>query len=394
VIWFWALGLPEYPPDFSRPQTVSASSLSSFRDARDGFVGDLACQACHQEKFTTHLATAHHRTSRLPDETSIAGSFTRGKDVMTTFNPELTFRMEARDGHFYEIAIRQKNAHVTERKEQIDLVIGSATKGQTYLYWKENGLFELPVSYWTQLHRWVNSPGYVDGSADFDRPVLPRCLECHAAYFQPRTSAPSENHYSKDNFVLGISCERCHGPGAEHVKYRSANSVSSIDTKPMPPVRLSRDRQVDVCAQCHGGAGEPIAPAFSFRPGETLSDYVRLEPPNATDRLDVHGNQAILLERSRCFQASPEMSCSTCHDVHTPERPAADYSAKCLGCHRVDQCRMVRKLGTRTASNCIDCHMPVQPSNKLVLDADNRRLQANVRNHWIRVYENVPLHKD
>jgi len=29
-----------------------------------------------------------------------------------------------------------------------------------------------------------------------------------------------------------------------------------------------------------------------------------------------------------------------------------------------------------------------------VLDADNRRLQANVRNHWIRVYENVPLHKD
>jgi hypothetical protein len=357
-------------------------------------VGDLTCQPCHREKFITYLATAHHRTSRLPDATSIAGNFSRGKDVMTTFNPELTFRMEARDGHFYETAIRHENAHVTERKERIDLVIGSATKGQTYLYWKQNGLFELPVSYWTQLDRWVNSPGYVDGSADFDRPVLPRCLECHAAYFQPMTSAPSENRYAKDNFVLGISCERCHGPGAEHVENHSANSArsisaSSIGTKPMPPLRLSRARQVDVCAQCHGGAGEPIAPAFSFRPGEPLSDYVRLQPPNASDRLDVHGNQVNLLERSRCFQGSPEMSCSTCHDVHEPERAAADYSAKCLGCHRVDQCGMVRKVGTRIASNCIDCHMPVQASNKLVLDADNQRLQANVRNHWIRVYQNV-----
>jgi hypothetical protein len=389
VIWFWALGLPEYPPNAPRPQIAPTPSLGSSRDARDGYVGNLACQSCHREKFTTYLATAHHRTSRRPDASSIAGSFSRGKDVMTTFNPELTFRMDARNGHFYETATQQKNSHVTERREQIDLVIGSATKGQTYLYWKQNGLFELPVSYWTELNRWVNSPGYVDGSADFDRPVLPRCLECHAEYFQPMTSAPSENRYSKDNFVLGISCERCHGPGAEHVKDRSANSESSVDTKPMPPLRLSRDRQIDVCAQCHGGAGDSIAPAFSFRPGETLSDYVRLQPPNVTDRLDVHGNQVNLLERSRCFQASPEMSCSTCHDVHTREHAAADYSVKCLGCHRVDQCGMVRKMGTGIASNCIDCHMPVQASDKLVLDADDRRLRANVRNHWIRVYENI-----
>jgi predicted CXXCH cytochrome family protein len=402
VIWLWALGLPPYPPAVSHAQTVSASAssasrLNASREARDGFVGDLACQPCHQEKFTTYLATAHHRTSRLPDAASIGGSFAKGKNEMTTFNPELMFRMDARDGHFYETAIRRKNGHVTEHTEQIDLVIGSATKGQTYLYWKQddweqNGLFELPVSYWTQLHRWVNSPGYVDGSANFDRPVLPRCLECHATYFQPLTAAIAENHYDKDNFVLGISCERCHGPGVEHLKNHSADSASSIGKQQMPPLHLSRERQIDICAQCHGGAGEPIAPAFSFRPGETLAEYVRLQRPNATDRLDVHGNQVNLLERSRCFQNSPEMSCSTCHDVHAPERPAADYSALCLGCHRVDQCGMVRKMGKQIASNCIDCHMPVQPSNMLVLDADDHRLQAKVRNHWIRLYPTARPH--
>jgi hypothetical protein len=309
---------------------------------------------------------------------------------MSTLNPELTFSMEARDGHFYQTALRQKEARITRRTERIDLVIGSATKGQTYLYWKQNGLFELPVSYWTELNRWVNSPGYVDGSADFDRPVTPRCLECHATYFQQNGSLPSDNHFNKVNFVLGISCERCHGPGMEHVQNHSANSGSSIGKKPTPPLGLRRDRQIDVCAQCHGGVGEPIAPAFSFRPGETLSEYVRLQEPTATDRIDVHGNQVTLLKRSRCFQSSPGMSCSTCHDVHAPERPAADYSAGCLECHQVEQCGMVRKVGNQIASNCIDCHMPVQASNLLVLDADDTRLKARVRNHWIRVYPQSP----
>jgi hypothetical protein len=327
AIWFAALSLSEYPSAVSHPQDSPANLLHSLDMERRDFVGDLACSPCHQDKFGTYLVTAHHRTSRLPGVTSIAGSFTKGKDVMTTFNPELTFRMEASNGHFYQAAIRQKRGRITKRTEQIDLVIGSATKGQTYLYWKQNGLFELPVSYWTELHRWVNSPGYVDGSADFDRPVPPRCLEFHATCFQPIPSSGPENHYNRDNIVLGISCERCHGPGMEHVQIHSANSIGK---KPMPPIGLSRDRQIDVCAQCHGGAGEPIAPAFSFRPGEALSEYVRLQQPNATDRLDVHGNQVVLLERSRCFQFSPEMSCSTCHDVHAPERPASDYSARCL----------------------------------------------------------------
>jgi hypothetical protein len=378
--------LSECPSSDSAPQNSPAATPIPPQEENRGYAGDLACRACHQEKVDSYLTTAHRKTSRLPNPTSIAGSFAKDLNEMSTLNPELTFRMESRDGHFYETAIRQKQTRTTKRTAQIDLVIGSATKGQTYLYWKQNGLFELPVSYWTDLHRWVNSPGYVDGSADFDRPVTPRCLECHATYFQQNNSSSSDNYYNRDNFVLGISCERCHGPGIEHVHDRSAHSASSNDNKTMPPVGLSRDRQIDVCAQCHGGAGEPVAPAFSFRPGETLSEFVRLQEPNATDRLDVHGNQVNLLKRSRCFLSSPEMSCSTCHNPHAPERPSAEYSARCLQCHQVEQCGMFHKAGKQIASNCIDCHMPVQASNLLVLDADDTTLKAKVRNHWIRVY--------
>jgi len=40
-------------------------------------------------------------------------------------------------------------------------------------------------------------PGYVDGSADFDRPVPPVASSVMPTLFQPMSSAPSENHYTE-----------------------------------------------------------------------------------------------------------------------------------------------------------------------------------------------------
>jgi hypothetical protein len=101
----------------------------------------------------------------------------------------------------------------------------------------------------------------------------------------------------------------------------------------------------------------------------------------------VHGNQVALLERSLCYRSSSTMSCSTCHDVHAPEKSAASYSSVCLKCHQQKDCGMFAKRGAAIAQDCINCHMPVQDSKSLALDTDEEtRLPAKVRNHWIRVY--------
>ena len=112
------------------------------------------------------------------------------------------------------------------------------------------------------------------------------------------------------------------------------------------PAKLSRDRQVDVCAICHAGIGTaPLAPAFSYIPGEPLQDYINLGTPDPNAKIDVHGNQVMLLQRSRCFQSSPAMSCSTCHNVHVPQRDAAAFSSHCLSCHKAESCGEFKKSG-------------------------------------------------
>jgi hypothetical protein len=362
----------------------------------NGYVGDAACQTCHVKEFQGYEQTRHHRTSQLPSNSTILGKFTSGRNTLSTLNPQVNFRMDAKSDAFFETAITGKVGQKKARTERIDLVIGSGRKGQTYLYWRGNQLFELPVSYWTATGRWANSPGYVDGSADFERAITPRCLECHATSFDSLPD-PSGSHFDRRSFVLGISCERCHGPAADHVRRHTANTETPTATiasttfsekpgKPLPPIETVRERQIDICGQCHGGVGESAKPALSFRPGEPLGDSIRLEAFDPRASVDVHGNQVALLEKSRCFQSSASMTCSTCHDAHNPEREAATYSDRCLTCHKPQSCPTVAKMSHSEPANCIDCHMPIQISKSLVLDIDDEQVGARVRTHWIRAY--------
>jgi hypothetical protein len=358
--------------------------------AKDPFansVGDEACRSCHQAKVESYYRTAHRLTSQTADQDSVVGTFNEGANFMRTSNPNLFFRMDANEKGFFQTAVWGTPPNTWSRTERLDLVIGSGGKGQSYLFWNEDELFQLPVGYSTVLRQWINGPGYRDGTANFERPIIPRCLECHATYFKALEPLPSGNRYDKTDFVLGISCERCHGPGREHVARYSSKPPAGSDPAIVNPAKLSRERQFEVCSQCHGGQGvRELVPAFSYVPGQPLANYVDLGPVDSGADIDVHGTQVVLLEKSRCFQASSNMSCATCHDVHEPERSLATFSQRCLTCHKIETCGVYPKLGREIASNCIDCHMPNQESTVVFLDVNGKKSNPRFRTHWIKVY--------
>ena len=235
--------------------------------------GVQACLPCHQSIVETYLQTTHAITSRPANAKSIKGSFTPGQNVLRTTSENTWFEMEERDGRLYQTAVSPDS----RRSERFDLVIGSGRRGQTYLYWRDGLLYQLPVSWLAQAGSWIGSPGYEQGKLHFDRAVPERCLGCHVTYLSPTRR------------VLGISCEKCHGAVEEHAQLRRAAS----------------------CASCHSGSGESGA-------------------------ADVHGNQVALLARSKCRN----LTCSTCHNVHRPETSLNDISRNCIGCHQVRRCKV------------------------------------------------------
>lgn len=354
--------------------------------AQSAYAGDDACRSCHGNMTDEYHHTAHFLTSMVPNSQTILGKFTAGDNVLKTANPNLFFQMEEKhavgkqDG-FFQTAVAGAPPNTSMRSERFAIVVGSGEKGQTYLYWEDDQLFQLPVSWWTKLG-WVNSPGYRDGFANFDRAIIPRCLECHATHFQ--SMPPPINRYSTAGFSLGIQCEKCHGPGGEHIEREKAKSAASTGTVILNPAHFSRDRQMDLCAWCHAGHGQPLRPTFSYVPGEPLAEYVQFPPHDPTAPLDVHGDQVDLLKQSRCYRSS-NMTCLTCHDVHIAQHDAVEYSKRCLTCHKPDSATFA-KASHPVTKNCIGCHMPRQETNLIVFDWKGTTVRPEMTNHWIKIY--------
>lgn len=373
---------PAAAPTPSLSQSVPSADQPP--NGRNNYAGDDTCAGCHQERAGSYHRTAHYLTSRLPSKDSILGDFSPARNLLKTKNPNLYFRMEARSDGFFQTAVQGIEPYTSTRSERFGLVVGSGGKGQTFLFWKGELLFQLPISYWREVG-WVNSPGYTDGVAYFDRPVNPRCLECHGTQFE--SLSPPPNRYRRTGFILGITCEKCHGPGQRHAQSyasKSANVPSAAGI--LDPARFSRQQQMDLCAWCHAGQGLSLVPSFSYLPGEPLEKYVELSQPDPDAVIDVHGSQIELLEKSRCFQSST-MTCLTCHDVHAPEKAPAAFSEYCLGCHKLET---HPALGQPIAEHCVDCHMPKQQTGLIVFDWQGRKISPEVRNHWIKVYRPTP----
>jgi hypothetical protein len=347
-------------------------------------VGDTACVSCHQQK-ETYERTAHRLTSRRPTRQSIQGSFTAGENVLRTSNPYLYFRMDSTRSGFFETAVIGRAPDTTVQSGRIAFVTG-LRKGQSFLYWGDDDrLFQLPVSYWEGVG-WANSPGYIDGRPNFDRPIPPRCLECHATSFASAPGANFINAYERSGITLGIRCETCHGSGQTHVRHERSPLRAILPTAIVNPARLPRARQLDGCALCHGGATALATQPFTYVPGQQLHKQADLWAARPdTEAVDVHGNQVALLQRSRCFTLS-EMTCITCHDVHQQQRDVVGFSEKCLTCHKIESCGLFPQHGQELAGRCVDCHMPTLTSSTVISSSHGEKFRVKVRTHWIKVY--------
>lgn len=355
------------------------------------FAGEATCGNCHKDIYENHIRSAHYLTSQPASKKFIKGDFETGKNKFV-FDSLDAIVMEQRGDSFYQSEYYKGSKKNTER---FDIVIGSGNKGQAYLYWKDDRLFQLPISFFTAAKRWANSPGFIN-APNFNRQIDARCLECHSTYFNTISfSLGGIEQYDHKEIVYGVTCEKCHGPGLKHVEYQTENPKTAVGKYIINPARFSRIQKLEMCALCHGGSLKKTKPSFSFAPGDSLYKFfAENKTAPKPDDIDVHGNQYGLLLSSKCFTRSKNLTCLTCHDIHENERgEVAIFSQRCMSCHN-DQhnktCKLTASLGDRINTNCIDCHMPVKSSEiidvKLAGSVENTA--ALVRSHYISIYPN------
>jgi hypothetical protein len=355
------------------------------------FAGSLACANCHKNIYDSHIHTAHYLTTRPASEEFIKGSFEPGKNTFA-YDERMVVAMEKRDSGFYQVGYYDNVERITKR---MDIVVGSGSKGQTYITRSQNQLFQLPVSYFTAANKWANSPQYPTHPVLFNRPITSRCLECHSTFAKKISAPDAEPESFGQQIIYGIDCEKCHGPAANHVAFQTQNPQEKKAKFIINPATFTRQQSLDLCALCHGGRLHKLKPSFTFAAGNKLSDYFAFDTLTPSpDKVDVHGNQYGLLRSSKCFRMSQTMTCTTCHNPHDNERGKTElFSQRCVSCHNGSHnniCKLTASIGPSITKNCIDCHMPLKASKSIteLLPGDTTPTAALIRSHFIAVYNN------
>ena len=373
------------------------TSPPPIEQAKSDYVDPAVCATCHDDIAATYRKTGMGRSFYRPTPQNVIEDYVQ-KNSLDHKPSGMSYTMVEHDGKFFQrrhmIGFDGKETNVVE--ERVDYIIGSGNHARTYLHRTPQGkLTELPVSWYTERSgSWAMSPGYDSANQeDIRRTITPECMFCHNGYPQIDQNAPP-NHADSGvfpaNLPEGIDCQRCHGPGRAHVAAaRKSNSDPRlIRTSIVNPRTLSRDRQMEVCLQCHLETSSRNMPneiraydrgVSSYRPGQPLGDYKIYfdRVKDAKDDTFEVAHAAYRLRQSKCFLNS-DMTCLTCHDPHDIPRGAEaskTYIAACENCHH----NAVHKVATPVGSDCISCHMPKRRTEDAV--------HLVMTDHFIRRYQ-------
>jgi len=283
------------------------------------FTGARACAPCHPAQARSQAAS-HHATALRPAAQTDLAQRLSARPLRERSGVEFAYAQSA-DG----VAVT-----VTQDAARVDAVLewafGAGAQAITPVGRRDGKYFEHRLSWYREAGHAARTLGHPGTPSETPEKALgitqapaaiTQCFQCHATAVKPGPDLSA--------MQPGVTCERCHGPGAAHVKSASPSDVVRLS-------KLSARESVLFCAECH----------------------------RATAPLDDPGSvryQPVGLMASRCFRVSGTLSCVTCHDPHADASlDHKFYAPKCLACHATGGAP-IRECRRASGGDCLACHM-------------------------------------
>jgi hypothetical protein len=231
----------------------------------------------------------------------------------------------------------------------VSWVFGSGHFGQTYVFEKNGTFFESNLSYYPAIHGLDFTTGHrrapaANLDAALGQPQNPdtihSCFGCHT------TASTTRGRFDSSRLISGVTCEACHGPGAQHVAAMTMGRGDQASTFILNPATLPPQDSVDFCGACHRTRLDAVETG--------ISGVLFIRFP------------ATRLQVSRCWGSAgdPRLTCMACHDPHVPlVTTSASYDKNCLSCHASSAASKPSpdhpgKGCPVGQKECTSCHMP------------------------------------
>jgi len=238
-------------------------------------------------------------------------------------------------------------------------VVGSGRFGHTFLLEKGGRYMESRLSYYPPISAWGWTPGQQQ-QTPFRAPmgnVMPEgdtiaCFACHSTYVVHEAGT-----IHADRSIFNVGCERCHGPGKEHVaSVRAGKGIGALYTFR----EASAETMMRLCGECHRGPEAVPEAELATHP-------------------DLPRFAGTALAASACYKKSAgKLTCITCHSPHARvSTDLAAYDRGCRSCHD-GGAKEKPACPVNPRDGCVNCHMPAESLGE--------PKALKFRNHWIRIF--------
>ena len=342
--------------------------------SKQPITGAQACAKCHAAIHQQWAASFHAKMLQPATDLNVKGNFVATKVVLRGS----TYLLQHRAARFY---VTESDLKGTAWEHRVEYTLGDRRIQQYLTTLPDGRIIVLPPTWDLIRKTWMHD---VDSGNPEEDPgsVLQvwnkSCYTCHVTRAEKNFDV-RQLRYQTTWQDSGISCESCHGLGADHVQAATAagtdaNKRALVNSKIVNPAHLDATRSSMLCAQCHSFRD---IDAVGFTAGADYYDFfvplleARLPSsenlaywPDARPRW--LANEAIAFWQSQCFLKGGA-TCSTCHpqphniDVKLNPQLRPDNNALCTNCHTAIAkgiAKHTHHAANTPGSSCIECHMP------------------------------------
>ncbi len=395
------------------------ASPSFFEKGTDGYVGSESCIQCHEKEVHDWKKSHHFRSMEVATPKNVLGDFNQQQvhyhGVTTTFytktidgKTEFWVNTDDENGDLKDYKISYSFGFTPLQQYLIEFSGGrlqtlqwcwdtrpKSEGGQRWYHLYEND----KVLAGDELH-WTGR--------NFNWNFM--CADCHSTHLVKNFDLKTLT-YNTQFSELNVSCEACHGPAENHLKWTSElqNELGAASPqellkklnaqprdynekevgfetslsqkaswtwnnelkKPERSHPLKSHNQTESCARCHSHRNvirDGFAPPHPFMDDFILTNLKpELYHPDGQIKEEVYVYGSFLQSKMH----AKGVVCTDCHNPHTNELKLPMESL-CLQCHSAQEYHTPKHhhhaMGSKGAQ-CVDCHM----TGKTFMGVDFRR---------------------
>jgi len=352
-------------------------------ESKSEYVGKESCVECHEAEYKDWSGSDHDLAMDIANDSTVLGDF----NDATLFRNMQHHKMykkgkqyfvytDGAEGKMQEYQVKYVFGHYPLQQYLVafdggrlqTLALTWNSKDNNWYYMADSVYHGMSVTHTNWLH-WTNQAQNWNSM----------CADCHSTNLQKGYDVDADSYHTTWS-EIDVSCEACHGPASEHLKWAALADYARADFVnyglPIKTSGIDNKQYIDNCARCHSrrsimGDFNPhsksiynhISPVLPREPNWHIDGQIKEEDY-------VYGS----FTQSRMFME--EVACNDCHNVHSGKL-ILDGNDLCLQCHKAQDYdtknhtfhKAYGELGESVISaagvkfevgsgtDCINCHM-------------------------------------